>query len=110
MNSEYFEPKIIDIKQKGDTVTIIKAQDISPILADNYELRKHTKQIWRSKRNNPVGEFVARIPEDVLKDWIAAGFVHDKCCECGCTPQLRRKMLFAMLNLNPKFKTTNKTL
>ena len=104
------EPAIIDLQQKGDTLKIIHGQDMTPILDDNYELRKHTKQIWRSKKKNPIGEFVGRVPELVLKDWIGKGLVHVNGCPCGCTATMRRKMLFAMLNLNPDYKVTSKTL
>mgnify|MGYP001572067958 FL=1 len=104
------EPAIIDLQQKGDTLKIIHGQDMTPILNDNYELRKHTKQIWRSKKKNSVGEFVGRLPILVLEDWIDKGFIHPNGCNCGCTATTRRKMLFAMLNLNPEYKVTKKTL
>ena len=106
----YSEPQIIDIKEKSDKILITHGHNITPILEDNYELRKRTKSIWRSKKKNPVGEFVGRVPTLVLEDWINKGLVHDNGCECGCTPQMRREMLFAMLELNPQYKVTRKTL
>ena len=101
---------MVGLEEKGDDLKIIYGQNVTPILEHNYELRKHTKQIWRSKKNNPIGEFVGRIPTVVMMDWIQKGFVHENGCECGCTDQTRRQMLFAMLNLHPKYKTTTKTL
>ena len=98
------------MKQKDDTINIVYGQDITPILADNYELRKHTKQIWRSNRKSAVGEFVGRVDTLILLDWIQKGFVHDNTCQCGCTALMRKKMLFAMLNLHPEYKVTKKTL
>lgn len=105
------EIKLLNVEEKKDgTMVLTQGQDVSSIWEDNYELRKHTKQIWRSKKDSPVGEFVGRIPILILEDWIAKGFVHVNGCACGCTPQMRRKMLFAMLNLHPENKVTDKTL
>lgn len=104
------EPEIVDLKEKGDTLKIVYAQNVTPIYEDNYELRKNTRHIWRSRRNNPVGEYVGRVPTVVMADWIQKGFVHVNGCPCGCTAQMRRKMLFAMLNQYPNNKVTSKTL
>ena len=100
---------IVGLEEKGDDLKIIYGQNVTPILEHNYELRKHTKQIWRSKKNNPIGEYVGWIPKVVLLDWLQKGLLHDSGCDC-CTDQERRKTLFALLNLYPEYKTTTKTL
>lgn len=98
------------MEEKGDKIIITYGHDLTPILEHNYELRKNTRRIWRSKKKNPIGEYVGRVSSYVLEDWIAKGLIHPSGCLCGCTHQMRKKMLFTMLNLNPKYKTTTKTL
>jgi len=97
---------LIDVKQTEDKLILTHAYDVTPILADCYEMRKGTKQSWSKGRSNYLGRHVGRVPVAMLNDWVKNGLVH---CD-PVTGHLDMRGVFAMLNKNPDFKTTRKTL
>lgn len=105
-------PFVIDAKIDADkNLTIVHAQDITPILEDCYNARKYSRKL-RRRNKGILGEWIGRVPETVFNDWIRFGYIHLPGCNCGLKREEHQKMIHTTLqNYNEgKFKTTKKTL
>jgi hypothetical protein len=104
-NAFLFDAKIDDEKN----LTIVHAQDVNPILEDAYTARKHSRKL-RQRNKKGAGEWIGRVPTLVYEDWIGRGLIHPPGCDCGMLPKEHQQLIHAMLELNPQYKTTRKTL
>lgn len=90
--------ELVKVKEEEEKMIFTYAQDITPMLSDAYEARKLSRRHRHSKRG-VIGDHIARIPTLVFEDWI----------RLGMNPR-DRKQVMAMIELNPQYKMTKKTL
>lgn len=105
-------PFVLDAKiDKDQNLTIVTAQNITPILEDCYNARKYSRKLRRRNKKG-VGEWIGRVPALVFEEWMRLGLVHPPGCDCGLKREEHQKMLHMTLqNYNEgQYKTTKKTL